>query len=127
MEVHAMGKRYLNQEELFNAFRYLEQAVKLCPDDPKYLFDLARVELRNPKWVSKARTRLVKVLELQPTNGKAHFELAKVYIDMEASNQAINHLKQAAEYDPANHEVFELLDKITKGGKGSFLDRFKKK
>lgn len=126
-ETYKMGRRFMLQEELFNAYRYLEQAQRLSPNDSRILFDLAMVEMRNPKWQAKARAHLLKVIELAPTHGKAHFALAQIYMESNAKSQAVNHLKQAAEYDPANEEIFVLLEQLTQQGKGSFLDLFGKK
>jgi tetratricopeptide (TPR) repeat protein len=126
-ETFKMGKKFFMQEELFNAYRYLDQACKLCPEEPRYLFELALVELRNPKWAAKARAHLMKVVERAPTHGKAHFELGKLYLANNAKSQALVHFKNAAEYDPANNEAFELLEQLSNQGKGSLLDKLGRK
>lgn len=125
-ETYKMGRRFMLQEELFNAYRYLEQAQRLSPNDSRILFDLAMVEMRNPKWQAKARAHLLKVIELAPTHGKAHFALAQIYMESNAKSQAVNHLKQAAEYDPANEEIFCAARTADSTGQRQFPGPFRK-
>ncbi|MCB1045256.1 MAG: DnaJ domain-containing protein [Acidobacteria bacterium] len=127
IEPYKMAVKYIHEEDFFNAHRYLEQAVRLAPNEARYLVELARIEMRNPNWLSKAKVHLNKALELDATNAKAHHLLGGLYAEQGHKPPAIQHLKQALEYDPMNDQARELLESLRTEEKVSFIDRLRGK
>lgn len=127
VEPYKMAVKYIHEEDFFNAHRYLEQAVRLAPEEAKYLIELGKVEMRNPNWLNKAKSRLTKAVELAPSNPNAHFYLAKLLIEQGRSKLAIAHLKQTVEFDPMNDQAEELLASLQSDDKVSFMDRLRGK
>ncbi len=127
LEPYKMAIKYVHEEDFFNAHRYLEQAVRLAPDEPRYLIELGKIEMRNPNWASKARAHLNKAIELDATNARAHYLIARLYAEQGHKPPAINHLKQALEFDPMNDEAADLLSSLRDENKVSFMDRLRGK
>lgn len=125
-EAFALGMRYLNQEDLFNAHRYFEQAVRLCPHDPKYALEFGKLQMRNPNWQGKAKATFSRILEKHPNHAKTHYAMAKLLISQGFDQLAGNHLRQAVDLDPANDEAQVLLDSLIQEKKSnSLLDRLR--
>lgn len=113
-EPYKLGRRFLAQEDLFNAHRYLEQAVKLNPDEPRYWVDLGQLEMRNPKWNSKAKASFQRALQLNPTMADAHFGLAKLSLAAEDQNGCVARLRQVLDFDPTHEAAAELLESLSR-------------
>lgn len=99
----ALGYIYLCKENFDNAFKYLKEAEKRCPDDLDIKSYIADVYL-NKKLIEKAQVEFNNILKVNPYHIEALIGLGEIYItkgensdDEDMYNKAINYLTKAIE------------------------------
>jgi len=92
--------------------KILVTASKLAPTDPKFLYNLGALKLRQGK-TQEAIEYLEKSINLKPNYELARLELAKVYLQEKEKEKAEQQLKYLLEkINPQNKEAQELIKKI---------------
>ncbi|MBM3285260.1 MAG: tetratricopeptide repeat protein [Candidatus Aminicenantes bacterium] len=91
-------------DDLGNAQRYLEKAVKLNPQTVEAHATLATI-YANQRNYSSAVSAFNKVVELDPNRAEAHFGLGNIYFRMQRWNEAIASLEKAVSLKPDYKEA----------------------
>jgi tetratricopeptide (TPR) repeat protein len=68
----------------------------------EYLLALARVQSKNPKWLTRAVDSCRAALELEPHNAEVRFQLGEIYEQLGQSERARAQFTAAAREDPGH-------------------------
>jgi len=88
---------------------WLRKAVYLEPASSKYRALLARTLSAMPQYRREAIEHYQQVIELDPLNATAHFQLAELYEEMKLPWRARPHYQRVLEIDPENSKSRERL------------------
>jgi curved DNA-binding protein CbpA len=88
---------------------WLRKAVYLEPGSTKYRALLARALSAMPQYRHEAIQHYQQVIELDPLNTAAHFQLAQLYEEMKLPWRARPHYQRILEIDPENSKSSERL------------------
>lgn len=86
------------------AVQLLDQAVRFDPQ-PESLYQLARLEFKNPMWVQRGLDHLRQAVTVAPTFTEAWLELARFWIRRERPERARQCLDRILAYDPENRDA----------------------
>ncbi len=112
---HSLGWVLAKQDQLDEAADHFRQALQLHPD-PDTNLDLADLLIRR-KQFDEAVTYLNRVLQVEPTNAIAHYDLGVVFQAREKVDEAIDAYEQAVRLDRDNSRAYNNLG-ILKTEKG---------
>lgn len=102
------AKIYSLNDDIGNAQKYLERAVKLNPNQVDFQAQLAEIYTRQRDFNS-ALSAYRKVLELDPERGDAYYGLGMVYVRMMKWQEAIAPLEKAIQMNAQPQESWRLL------------------
>jgi serine/threonine protein kinase/tetratricopeptide (TPR) repeat protein len=119
------AERLVADEKYWDAIQALEQALPWA--DGKTLQRvrvlLARVYLKNPKWVKRAEEVLQTVVQEDPKNAEAYFVLGTIYKGGGLRNRAVSMFRKVMELQPGHEdavaELIALGEAISAQGGGS--------
>jgi hypothetical protein len=89
--------------------RLLFQAVALAPE-PAFLFKLARLELGEARWHSRALAHLRQALELDPALTEAWLALGEYWAARGRQDKQRRCAEKILSYDPNNSEAREIIE-----------------
>jgi len=112
------GVSALNQKKYSQAIQDLKEALGENPNDLDAMYYLG-VALNKAGRHQEAETTLKKVLSLDPTYRKAHFDLGVVEYDLKKYPQALKEFQQA-EKDDANNGLIHYYQGLTYHHRGDF-------
>ena len=116
-----LGLAFLKKENLKEAVDQFKQSINLDPENSEAqslikesMFDEAN------RFISEGKNEigmryLTAYLAINSEDVDTHIMLAKEFIKMNSTRNAINSLNKAVELDPKNPEVIELLDYFSDG------------
>jgi len=97
------------------AVQLLDQAVRFNPE-PESLFQLARLEFKNPMWSQRGLDHLRQAVTIAPTFTAAWLELAHFWAQRGRSDRASQCLERILAYDPTNAMARAELAALKKKG-----------
>jgi Tfp pilus assembly protein PilF len=126
-QMYLKGMGFVKVEDWFNAHSHLEKAVSWHPEMGRYWYALAKVELQNQMWLSRATEHLKKAVKLDNKLHEAHFELAKLMMAQDQEQEAKWHLRKVLELVPLQADAQTLLDSFQEKEKKSVFEFLRKK
>ncbi len=97
------------------AVQLLDQAVRFNPE-PESLFQLARLEFKNPMWTQRGLDHLRQAVTISPTFTAAWLELAHFWTQRGRPDRARQCLERILAYDPSNSVAQAELAALKKRG-----------
>jgi len=110
----ARAERHLADAKYWDAIQLLEPAIPLLTGKPKQRarVSLARCFAKNPNWLRRAEDLLQQVVQEDPKNADAYFELGLIYKGGGLKSRALSVLRKALEirpeYEAAQQELLAL-------------------
>lgn len=95
------------------AIRYLQTSLKMFPDYPAGYSNLGVIFL-NTHQIQPAIKNFLMVLELDPKNLLAHYNLAACYLNLNKPEQAEKYLRRGLTYWPNEEKFYSLLALISR-------------
>ena len=103
-----ISKDVFPPENLEQALRHVEQAVRLAPNDFRWWVELGRV-YEQTEQPEKAETAYLRGVELAPTYTYPHWQLGNFYLRQNRTGEAFTELKKAAaDNDVYRQQVFSI-------------------
>ena len=90
----------LRENNLVDAEKGLDQALKLAPNNPNVLYEQGLLELKKHQWV-KAQTVLEKVIQMEPNSARALAALGMALCNQKKYAEAIPPLEKSLIVDPS--------------------------
>ncbi|UCF38859.1 MAG: tetratricopeptide repeat protein [Acidobacteriota bacterium] len=97
--LHLLGLSNYSLDQLTDAGKAFEDALRLEPQNVGYLFNLALVRLRQSD-MQAAEAALVKAVEIDPGFGQGHLYLGRLLNTQNRNRQAVDHLEKARQLNP---------------------------
>jgi Flp pilus assembly protein TadD len=95
------GMQALRDDNLDEAEKALDQALKLAPNNPEVLYVLGVLELKKREW-TKAQSVLEKATQMEPNSARALAALGMVLCNQEKYAEAIPPLEKSVQLNPAS-------------------------
>lgn len=114
LEALKKAEKHLGQAEYWDVIQLLEPALPNLSGKPKQRARvvLARALMKNPHWIKRGEELLESVIEEDPSNATAHFELATLYKDHGLKSRAIGHLRRVLDLRPDHEEALAALQAL---------------
>lgn len=120
-EARQVARRYYRQaislgrsEEYHFALELLGEAVRIDPR-PEYYCLLGEIELKNPRWTSRAFDSFQAALAAAPDDPRAHLGMARAHEALGRPLSAQEHYRKVLAIAPEAHEAREGLSRIEEG------------
>ena len=99
------------KKDYAEAIHYLQASLSMFPDYPAGYLNLG-VILLNSRQIQPAIKNFRKVLELDPKNLLAHYNLGACYLNLNKPEQAEKYLRRGLDYWPNEPKFYDLLELI---------------
>ena len=108
---YQLGQTYLKLQDGPNAYKELNTAVSLAPDNYRAHTDLANLLLssRDPSRLDEAKAHLDILRDKQPNNPETHEAWANYYVAQRNVGAAIHEMQQAIAENPGRSESYLML------------------
>jgi serine/threonine protein kinase/tetratricopeptide (TPR) repeat protein len=117
------AEKLMAEERYWDAIQTLEQALPGAEGKglQRVRVLLARVYLKNPKWVKRAEEVLQTVVQEDPKNAEAYFVLGTIYKGGGLRNRAVSMFRKVMELQPGHEEAVAELTALgeEEGASGS--------
>jgi curved DNA-binding protein CbpA len=139
VESKELARKYFEQSQVQVArgdFHYAVELLQLAVSLDRrsdYLLALARVELRNPKWLERAADSCRAALEIEPQNAEVRFVLGEIYELLGDMERARGQFTAATRSNPAHVQANAKLRNLPAakpaqpGGEGGLFSRIFRK
>eukprot|EP00825_Cyclidium_porcatum_P039010 TRINITY_DN4639_c0_g1_i2.p1 TRINITY_DN4639_c0_g1~~TRINITY_DN4639_c0_g1_i2.p1 ORF type:complete len:861 (-),score=174.23 TRINITY_DN4639_c0_g1_i2:47-2629(-) len=94
------------------ALKYFKQCLKVDPNNIECLLRLGKLYQIVLNDLVQSENCYKKVLELEPTNSKAHFRYGTLLTDRKEYKKAINHFKETLKLDPRFSQAWKAIGNI---------------
>jgi curved DNA-binding protein CbpA len=133
-EAYAQGLQAYENHDFQSAVDLLRTAAHHQPGEAAYLFALGRALGRNPRSAREAIDVVEKAIQIEPTNGGFHAELARLFHGQGLRLRAKKAAEAALRLLPEDHGIQKLAAQIgaeerpgPEGDGGGFLGMLRKK
>lgn len=129
-ELFMKGRAYFQAKDIPNSVKALRNAVRLNPNEPRYLLLLGHVLSSHQKWQKEAEEQFKRVQQIDPQNAMAHVGLGQLYSKIGLTRRAENEFREALRLDPENavaRKGLQSLEKEAKSDSSGFISLFGRK
>ncbi|PIE01828.1 MAG: hypothetical protein CSA81_09975 [Acidobacteria bacterium] len=126
-QLYNKGQHYLLSDDLFNAHRHFELALKYFPKTARYWCAKGQTELHNPKWEEKAIASLKEAIQLDSYYAEPHLHLAQIYLKQGRPEKALAEVNKLLDINPVHEDGLEMQEKLGQTANKGFLKRLTKK
>ncbi len=129
-ELFMKGRAYFQAKDIPNSVKSLRNAVRLNPNEPRYLLLLGHVLSSHQKWQKEAEEQFKRVQQIDPQNAMAHVGLGQLYSKIGLTKRAESEFREALRLDPENvvaRKGLQSLEKEAKSDSSGFISLFGRK
>lgn len=108
------GEEAEEGQDYSKAIRLYGEALKIHPDNPEWLYRLAKVVLEHQRNYERARLLLLKAIELKKGEAEYHFLLGLAYQGLNQKQPAIIQMEKTLELNPKHKAAAKELKALRK-------------